>query len=248
MSRRFTIVFALGSCLALVIGCATTGLSPREVRGQDFSTYAMALYDLPGSGTAATARTPLHLPARVAVAQVGEVAPPQVVIETFRSEAALFASVQPVPGVVDVGAQVAYSSHAPDYQVQARRTAHSHIDRMRSYSRDIGAEYLFLFGGTIDRASTRTPLSAADLTIVGGFFVPSRKIQGTARASGALVDVETGRVILSVSADSQSKRMAPSFSQDNDEIELLSGLRDDVVLELAEQLTASMKSRVSAGG
>jgi hypothetical protein len=140
-----------------------------------------------------------------------------------------------------------YSGPA-DYAAQTRRAAHVHIDRLRAYARDLRADYVFIFGGTIDRANTGTALSAADLTIVGGFFVPSRRIQGIARASGALVDVESGRVVLSVSADSQQKSLAPSFAQENSEIKMLTKLRDEVSLELAEQLTAGVKSEAAAGG
>jgi hypothetical protein len=252
MSRRSVVpaVLVPAALVIVVAGCATTGLSPREVRGQDFSTYTMALYDLPGSGDAqaAAAAKPLRVPARVAVAQVGEVAPADAVLETLLKHPNLFASAQPMPGVMDVGGQVDYRGDAQAYQVQARRTAHAHVDRMRRFARDIGAQYLFIYGGTIDRATTNTPMSAADITIVGAFLVPSKRIQGTAKASGALVDVETGRVVLSVSADAQHDRMAPSFAQQNGELKLLTQLRDEAVLGLAKSLVEQMKSHGSAVG
>jgi hypothetical protein len=241
-----------------------SGLSPREVRGQDFSTYVMALYEPSAgaprgagagarAGAAEAARyetpAPLRLPVRVAVAQVGEVAPPQDVLDVLRRDPGAFASVQPIPGATESHGDYPYAAaRATDPAGQVRRAAREHIDRMRRYARDLGAEYLFLYGGTIDHATTGTPLGAADLTIVGAFLVPSKRIAGVARASGALVDVNSGRVVVSVSADAQDTRLAPSFSRETGELKMLQTLRDDVVVKLAEQLAARVKAEASLGG
>ena len=247
---------ALGVLVLVLAGCETTGLSPREVRGQDFSTYVMALYEPPVAAPRGAPQpgryetpAPLRLPLRVAVAQVGEVAPPQAVLDVLRKDPSAFASVQPTPGAAEFHGESAYAaSRATDPAGQVRRAAQQHLERMRRYARDLGAEYLFLYGGTIDHATTGTPLGAADLTIVGAFLVPSKRIAGVARASGALIDVRSGRVVVSVSADAEDTRLAPSFSREAGELKMLKTLRDDVVVKLSGQLAARVKSEASLGG
>jgi regulator of extracellular matrix RemA (YlzA/DUF370 family) len=109
---------------------------------------------------------------------------------------------------------------------------------MLRYTRDIGADYLFLFGGTIDHATTGTGLSLADVTVVGMFAVPSKRISAEGRASGILIDARTGRVVLAVGASHSDSRMAPTAAQESDELKLLTGVRDELTKQLAEQLKA----------
>lgn len=113
---------------------------------------------------------------------------------------------------------------------------------MRNLARQTGADYLFLFGGTIDRATTNTALSLADLTIVGAFIVPSKRVAGEARASGTLVDVQTGQAMLIVSAERKDQRLAPTAAEQNSELKMSEQLRDQLASDLVEQL----KSRVRA--
>ena len=79
--------------------------------------------------------------------------------------------------------------------------AQQHAERMRRYAADLGADYLFLYGGTLDQSQTSTPLAAMNLTVIGAFLVPSQKLDADVKAAGSLVDVRSGRVVLSVSAD-----------------------------------------------
>jgi hypothetical protein len=232
--------------LVVALGCASTGLSPREVRGQDFSTYLLALYE-PGSAQPAgdAAPKPVRLPIRVAVAQVGEIAPPDEVLATLRGKTDAFDSVQSIPGITDVSGQMSYAGHSAYHAPQMRQAAGAHVERMRRLARDIGADYLFLYGGTIDQATTSTPLSAADLTIIGGFLVPSKRIEGVAKASGALLEVDSGRVVVSVSAARDARRLSPTFARDNGELTQLKKLRDGVVLELAQQLAERVKAEAT---
>ena len=250
--RKHVFEYALAAgvllIMVVVIGCTSSGLSPREVRGQDFGTYVMALYDAGPAqpAAAAAAPAPLRPPIRVAVAQVGEIAPPDAVLDKLRAHRESFASVQSIPGLTDVSGHPAYAGHPAYHPPQMRQSAAAHVQRMRRLARDVGADYLFLFGGTIDQATTSTPLSAADLTIIGGFLVPSKRIQGVARASGALVEVDSGRVVASVSAGRDARRLAPTFARDNGELAQLKQLRDEVVVELADQLVERVKANASA--
>src|SRR5688500_14029171 len=116
MRRSFSAARVCGivALVALIaVGCTSSGLSPREVRGQDYAGYVYSMYDaaaLPANknaalgATTATAapRKPLVTPAKVAVAQLGEVAPPTALMDKLRADTAAFASVQPTSGAIDI--------------------------------------------------------------------------------------------------------------------------------------------------
>jgi hypothetical protein len=250
---RAAIAVACAGAAALAAGCASSGLSTRETVGRDYASYAYAMYqspdDAPGKGRP-SAPAEVLTPARVAVAQLGEVAPPEQMLARLRADKALFARVEPVPGIMYAAPNArgfqrnpaaAPSDYAPvaDPYEQARQ----HAEAMRRYARDTGADYLFLFGGTIDHNTTGTPLSLMDLTIVGAFVVPSRKTDAAARATGSLIDVETGRVVASVSADESRGKLSTSVSADANEEKLLYRLRQEVAIDLAEQLCTQLQAR-----
>jgi hypothetical protein len=241
----------------IVIGCSSSGLSPREVRGKDYAGYVFSMYEpeaqpadknaaLGVTAESAAARRPLVAPARVAVAQLGEVAPPDAMLDHLRNERTAFASVQPVSGVVDTTPEQAPSQRPQDYSTQS--AVRSHADRMRRYAADIGADYLFLYGGTLDQSQTSTPWVATNVTIIGAFVVPSQKLDADVRAAGSLVDVKTGRVVLSVSADGHESRSTPSTGVDASKRGMLLELRKAVVEKLATQLTAQLKERAATAG
>lgn len=246
MRKRTVAVPIVIACLAAG-GCASTGLSTREVRGQDYATYAFSMSEAVDANTATTAAAaehePVVTPARIAVGQLGEVAPPQSMLELLRQQPDMFNSVQPIPAVIDIGA--APLPHRPGELASARYDAKEHGERMRRYAAGIGADYLFLCGGTVDRATTDTAYKLANATIIGAFVVPSERIQATARASGSLIDVESGRVVLSVSADGHREKLAPSVSREGHEIALLQALRDEVIAELATQLVQQIEAQGS---
>jgi hypothetical protein len=198
------------------------------------------------SNTATTLakREPVVTPARVAVGQLGEVAPPQAMLKSLRKQRDIYASVQSIPAVIDVAAPPL--PNQPGELASARHQAKEHGERMRRYAAGIGADYLFLCGGTVDGATTDTAYTMANLTIVGAFVMPSQRIQASARASGSLIDVKSGRVVLSVSADGRREKIAPSVSREGHEIALLEGLRNEVIEELAVELTQQIQAQATA--
>lgn len=242
MRKRTIAVPIVMACLAAG-GCASSGLSTREVRGQDYATYAFSMSEAVDSNTATTLpkREPVITPARIAVGQLGEVAPPLSMLESLRQQSDLFASVQPIPAVIDVAAPPL--PNRPGELASSQYQAREHGERMRRYAAGIGADYLFLCGGTVDRATTDTAYKMANATIIGAFVVPSERIQATARASGSLIDVKSGRVVLSVSADGRREKIAPSVSREGHEIALLEALRAEVIEELAAELTEQIRAQ-----
>src|SRR3954447_18982860 len=235
--------FAAAIAFAVCPGCVENGLSLRERPGQDFSRYAMSFYQTAPEEVGP--RKPLVLPARIAVAQIGEVAPPQAMLEALRNDKGAFAMVQSVPATPDI---VQGWSRDPAQQHDVENAAaKGQASRMLRYARDIGADYLFLFGGTIDHATTGTGLSLADVTIIGAFTVPSKRISAEGRASGILIDARSGRVVLAVGASHNDSRMAPTASQEGDELKLLTAVRDELTKQLAEQLKARAHDAAEAG-
>src|SRR5205085_5107845 len=117
------------------------------------------------AGQANAEAQPLRTPAKIAVAQIGEVAPPAAMLDQLRNDKVTFASVQPVSGVIDTEPTISdrRADRPADYSTQ--QDAQRHAQRMRLYARDIGADYLFLFGGTVDKATTDSPLKLANATI-----------------------------------------------------------------------------------
>ncbi len=160
------------------------------------------------------------------MAQIGEVAPPQKLIEGLRREHDLFVRVEGIPGTTNV-----YAGHN-ECSDQMRQRIKTETMRMRQLAGDLGADYIFLYGGTVDYDSRENGLQVLDLTIVGAFVVPSRHVKGSAKASGALLDVRSGRVVMMVVADAQKDDLATSAGHDAAEKYLLENLRDRVIDKL----------------
>jgi hypothetical protein len=242
-----------------VIGCDSSGLSPREVPGRTQSALLYETYEheLGAGATAAPAAKPLRLPARVAVVQVGEVSPPAAMMDVLRSDPSVFAVVQSLPGAEPYVPPPDYGSWSgsrwsPPVQPQAAPPRPT-LAAIRRLAGDVGMDYVLLVGGTIDRNTTATPLSLLDITIVGGFLVPSRETRAVARGSAALVDVPSGRVVLNSSAEAQKHSTVPSASVAGEEVKLLESVRDDVVARLGAHVLADARSRAgfspaAAGG
>jgi hypothetical protein len=78
------------------------------------------------------------------------------------------------------------------FNAQRRDVPRSAVDdiRIAAARQHIDAVLIYeVVGASRDRA---TVLSAADLTIIGAFLIPSRSLQGTATAAALLVDVRNG--------------------------------------------------------
>ena len=164
-SRAAVSISALLVAGILTGGCESSGLSPREAQGDDYATFA-SLVSQPLPYTAELAASsqparPLILPAKLAVAQVGEVAPPQKLIDLLSNGGKTWSLVSPVNGLVERYDGRRFSTG--DAQAQGQE--------MRRYARELGADYLFVFGGTVDRSKDDTGLALADATIIGAFIM-----------------------------------------------------------------------------
>jgi len=231
ISKQLRAASSVSSLLALFLfgGCESDGLSPREVQGDDYAAFVSQITQPPPDlGEAAISSQParqLSFPARIAVAQLGEVAPPQRMLDALRKASKTCSMVCPVNGTVDT-----------DNRRLHRSLAEPQGDQMRRFARDLGADYLFVFGGTVDRSTDDTSLALADVTIIGAFLIPSKQIDVKGTAAGSLIEVGSGRVVLSVSADSHDRRLSPAASSTADELAMLESLRDKLTDQLAQRL------------
>lgn len=213
-----------------LVGCTHTGMSVRETPGNNLNSFVNALYD-PGlipEGTPAAA--PLKFPIRLGVVQVGEVSPPQAMMDEFGKHHELFASVQSISAVGSPNGSNGYNQENSQFRQQ--NAVQEQIRRIREVSHDMGLTHVLLIGGTIDQARSSTGLSLLDLTIVGYFVVPSQKIVADAKGGAYLIDVATGRVVLSASADKRASTMTSSADTDRGSADQLLDVRASVMNDL----------------
>ncbi|MDH3217124.1 MAG: hypothetical protein OEN01_12695, partial [Candidatus Krumholzibacteria bacterium] len=123
----------LVSCALLLCSCAS-GLSPREYGSTD---YADLLYELYREEPESTEPKLLSMPVKLGVAQIGEVAPHQATLAELRKHPQVISNVieLPLPG--------GRRSRRNQEPVPQLRT-----DALRRLGRELGADYVFLFGGS----------------------------------------------------------------------------------------------------
>jgi rhombotail lipoprotein len=215
--------------LILITGCESH-LSPRETRTQNYSTLILALYDNPKPAAQTTALT---APMKLAIAQVGEIAPPQAMLDHLRSQPQLFSRIEGLPGVFE---ELAYQFNPRGQTTIDRQQMRDRVERLQRLSRDLGMDYLFLYGGSIDHYVRENPLQVLDLTIVGAFVVPSRQVRAVGKAAGALIDTRSGAIVFITSAESQETALASATTENGKEKKVLETTRDALTVRLADQL------------
>jgi hypothetical protein len=217
--------------LAVSAGCHSA-LSPRETRTQNFSSFVLSLYDTPQPVGAAPAR--VTAPIKVAVAQVGEVTPPHAMLDHLRKRPDLFARVEGIPGVFFDEPQ--WGQQAPGLSFEERRLVRERVARLQRLSRDLGVDYLFIFGGSIDHYTKENALQVLDLTIVGAFVAPSRSVKALGKAAGAMIDAHSGAVVFMTTADTEESELATATNEDGKTAQLLENTREALTSRLAKEM------------
>lgn len=238
----FTKSALIAATASLLAGCASSGLSYREGGSQTQASYLGALVaDLPQQELR-TAKQ-MKRPADLAVAQIGEVSPPETMLAELRKANDLFATVQPIPAT---GGRSGYPYR---YQSDASpNDAKAGIQSLINLAASSGADYLLLIGGTVDQTDRSTPLSVLNLTVIGAFIVPSHETQATMKASGAVIDVQSGQIVALTSADLQKSRLFTYASSDGDSMRMVQAMRDQVTKDLAGKVAEHCRSVAVANG
>jgi hypothetical protein len=185
-----------GVTVCLLAGCVTTGLSPREISGASYPDYILSLQS---GGTNAPVQKPVA-PLRLAVAQVGESAPPETMLDQLAGQKTLVASVVALPLPGELG-------NYPGYNFNRRSDLTGNygacVKSLCNLAHTAGADYVFIFGGTVDSWRKNNSLSVLDITIVGGAILPGSEINVEGRGAGTLIETATGEPVLFVSADAK---------------------------------------------
>lgn len=192
---------ALGLGAALVAGCTTT---TQTSSGADFvaarpewaAQFAGAPGAAPPSGgidravyDAARAEPMLRFPARIGVARLenGRLTNiPQeegdLWLELLTSQAQPYGEFLPVsPLVAQLSANAA-----------ATGVVRNPVDLIRLGAARQHMDAVLIYEVAGSRRDTGTPLSLLDLTIIGNFVIPSRRLEGRATAAAMLIDVRNG--------------------------------------------------------
>jgi hypothetical protein len=249
------------SAAILAGGCDSDGLSPRETQTQNYSAYTYAnppAHPTVHAGPTTENTSPavvhaaprvvhsapmvVHAPIKVAVAQIGEVAPPSVMLDTMRSNPKLFSRVDPLPGMVDLtlgdGRSTSRSGWTDPQQ------ASDQLNRIRATAADMGMDYVLILGGTMDHSGNLTPLSVLNLTIIGAFVIPSQEFHVAGKAAGSLLDAHTGQLVFTVSAEGDQSCLVPAVNSNSAPMQLMESERDELVKKLSEDVINEMNAQV----
>jgi hypothetical protein len=206
------------AAICLVTGCETTGLSPRETAGASYPHYILCL---DSGGTNA----PQHvsMPMRLAVVQIGEDAPPEVMLDKLAKQKRLVASVSGLPLPDSLNSSDSESDYA------------NRIKTICGLAQATGANFVFLFGGNMDDWDENNSSTVMDATVVGAAIFPGTKIHMEGKGAGVLISTATCRPVLFVSADVRGSSFSPDFFVDGKTKGLRSKVRDELVDKLGDQ-------------
>lgn len=208
-------------------GCAATPNEPTAGQGGAYTQYILSLYDQP---TETYAQRTIEFPVRIGVAQIGEESPDLGFVGTLNSARDVIGQTAALPAPINC-------TGAPSREP---------IRALQSMARDQGADYLLVYAATVQPQSYSSPLSALDLTIVGAFVVPSQQVTANARGSAALIDVRSGRVVLSAAAQASASRYSPDASASSDLNRVSSEAHSQVFKLLAENFVRSARDRAAS--
>ncbi|HET6247576.1 MAG TPA: hypothetical protein VFE47_07765 [Tepidisphaeraceae bacterium] len=212
-----------GGALALG-GCQPQGTVAGQ--GGQYTQYVMSLYNDPA---APHGMRTVEFPINIAAAQIGEAAPRPEILDTLRRSRDVFGRVESLPAQEEMGA--------------LNGGERNPIRRLQSMARDQGADYLLIFGATVETRTRVNDAAIMDLTIVGAYVPLSRDVNATARGSAALIDVRTGNVVLSAGAEAKQDKYASAATAEAVADEVSQAVHDESLSKLADQIIATAKRR-----
>lgn len=216
--------------------CSTSGLSRREIAGSTYPNYILNL----ATTNSPDSRPPLTKPIRLAVAQVGESAPPRALLNKLESQPDAIASVVGLPAP----AETEHRYYAPKDKSQNKQEDFvSRVQSLCRLSRNMQADYLFICGGDMSWWNSPNILRVFDITIVGGMLLPSTKVNVEGRAAGALIDAATCEPVLMLSTDASRSGYSPTFYVEEKTDGQRVALRNALTESLADEMLKKIASR-----
>lgn len=234
--NRFLLPAITAMSFVCMTGCVSTGLSVRETQN-DYGLYVDSLCQRADLAAAAPVRPPI----RLAVAQIGETAPPAAFTEGLsRSDLIRQTIPIPMPGAAVPG----------NWARNGRNSMPSVNDRLKdaqNLAREMGADYLLIVGGNVDTRTAHNPLAILDFTIVGGAVAPGVNVHAEGKAAGALLDVVSGRVVFLTNAEAKDSGVCPAFYQDDKCDQMEVKMRDVLLKKLASAFLEKLRQQSLRG-
>jgi hypothetical protein len=219
----------------LLAGCYTTGMSPREQGGNRYSELVYGFCERQEPD--ATDPETLHLPIRLGVAQIGETAPANELVDSLNRHPALVANVIKLPLAGNTeNNRYYYQQPKPDSADEIRQQA----DTLRKLGQQMGADYILVVGGNIDSHVESSPIQILDMAIVPGVIIPSQKIEMSARVGGAFINAKNGRVEFLLTTTSETTNSCPTFYVDQKIEEMAMKQRSTLSKQLVEELASKI--------
>lgn len=226
-------------------GCFDHGMSTREADGRTVSNFVMAITGPANSAAPA----PIQLPIRLAIAQVGEIAPSPAFVAPLRKQPGLISQLDPIPFQTSSEPfqynNTGSSGHWKNFpeNATASERARAQIAGMCQIAQRLGDTHLVLFGGTIDQASVQNELSLLNLTIIGAYLVPSQDNRAEGRGIAAVIDVRTQQVVHLLSATSRLHKSQAAAVDGKSRLEMLQTVQDSLAAGLADDLIQRLQQR-----
>jgi len=227
MKRTAPFAIALAA-VAFTTGCETTGLSRREQANVSYPNYILNLQPKASSTAPPTLTLPLHL----AVVQVGEPAPPKLMLDKLQVDRSLVASVVGLPSWAETRGQ------SNDTEVVSGR-----VQAICRLAQSVGANHVFIFGGNTDTWADGNVMRLFDFTLVGAVLVPSTKIHAEGKAAGTLIETSACDPQLLVNVDAKRTAASPTNLTNGKTDTLRAQLRDELIAALADELLRKLASR-----
>jgi hypothetical protein len=229
-----TAVVMVGS----VTGCETTGLSPREHSGLDYPGYIL---NLQTDRTNAPPQKPV-LPIHLAIAQIGETAPPQTMLDDLEVKPELIVSAVGLPLPADSGNYFGYKQAG-----QATGDYATRVKAVCNLASAAGANCVFLIGGTVDSWTRENSLGMFDLALVGGWIIPGTKISIEGKGAGTLIEAATGQPVFCVNAEYKESALSPDYLSGGKTMDMRVQAQDEFVKTLSNMLLKKLAGGASSG-
>lgn len=117
------------------------------------------------------------------------------------------------------------------------------LEKLRLAAAKCGADVLFVVNGAAECDKYKNPAAVFDLTVVGGYLVPSRHVDALFLMEGCLFDVDNGYVYGAVQSEGVGKIVRPTFrTEEKDAIaKAKTQAIDRLNVELLKTMTALSK-------
>lgn len=251
----FIFLFLLSACSSSMYD---SGGVPRGTYQVNYSALLLDFYrnDPRMHQSAGAAPLAVKVPARVAVAQLGELQAASALLTELRASPELMANVASVPAVPpNLAGFYQYTEQSVSLGGTEKRSApeagnkdslapKDFLQELRLLSLDLGSDYLFVYGGSIDfRTQSDAIVKLLDLTIVGAFIIPSEAHSLQGRAIGLLIDVKQDRIVLSVASDTASRGLASSRYSESALRNLITDIRAELQKNFAKEFVKTFTAR-----